>query len=185
MNITYISFGFYIFLIIVLLIYYIFPIRIRWWVLLGGSICFYILAYKTGWWVVLLTLIYLYGIGILLDIQQKRKKRKWTRHLVLALAIMGVVCPWFLAKNGEFILCWFSQTFHVNFVTTLGMSFYTFQIISYLVDIYNGKIDAQKNLGKYSLFCLFFLKLFKVQYRDINKLAISFLQGIDLKKKYL
>ncbi|MDE7311666.1 MAG: hypothetical protein K2N87_08650 [Eubacterium sp.] len=60
---TYTSFGFYLFLAAVLLLYYAVPLQIRWTVLLAASCAFYIIAYRSGWWILLASAIFSYGAG--------------------------------------------------------------------------------------------------------------------------
>lgn len=64
---TYISFSFYVFLLLVLVVYYIIPLQLRWIGLLLGSIIFYFVAYKTGWWILFLTILISYAAGIFLE----------------------------------------------------------------------------------------------------------------------
>jgi D-alanyl-lipoteichoic acid acyltransferase DltB (MBOAT superfamily) len=46
-----------------------------------------------------------------------------------------------------------------DFLLPVGISFYTFQALSYTIDVYRGDIKAEKNLGKYALFVAFFPQL--------------------------
>lgn len=157
---TYTSFGFYLFLPLVLVLYYSFPLRRRWTVLLAGSVCFYFLAFRTGWQLVLATILFSYGAGLLLERLRLREEAgegtgRLTR-LVFVLSVGAVFLPWVLARSGE---GWFRETPHLSrlsLLTTLGMSFYTLQIVSYLTDIRRGGIRAQTHPGKYALFVLFF-----------------------------
>ena len=54
---TYISFEFYIFLSLILILYYLMPLKYRWTMLLAGNALFYLAFYKTGWWIFLGTII--------------------------------------------------------------------------------------------------------------------------------
>ena len=60
----------------------------------------------------------------------------------------------------------------VNLIIPMGISFYTFQSMGYLIDVYNGKFEAQKNLLKFALFVSFFPQLVQgpiSRYADLSK----------------
>lgn len=147
---TYMSITFYLFVLAVVLLYYIFPLGSRWIVLLGGSIFFYwqALGTKSGMAVILVTIAVSYGAGLLL---QKRKKRS-----ILAAAVVLVILPWFCCKNGNYILEVLLHKGTVSWIVPVGISFYTLQIISYLADIYMGRMEAQTNPAKFALYVMFF-----------------------------
>ncbi len=161
---TYTSFAFYIFVILVLVLYYIMPLQTRWAILLAGSIIFYFIAYKTGWWIILGTIILSYGAGIFLqwltaDLYIKTGRKlavKKLKRTVLVITIVIIVFPWLIIKNSNFIIVYILHMEEIPWVVPMGISFYTLQIVSYLSDIYTGKIKAQKNFAKYTLFILFF-----------------------------
>ena len=90
---TYTAFGFYLFLVIVLLIYYTVPLRIRWVILLAASGAFYLIAYRTGWWIVLLSALLSYGAGLLLQHCTRY------RRLLFGFAVILVSQPWFFIKK--------------------------------------------------------------------------------------
>ncbi len=58
-----------------------------------------------------------------------------------------------------------------NIVLPIGISFYTFQILSYVIDVYYGRVDVQKNLVRFALYVMMFPQLIAgpiVRYKDIN-----------------
>ena len=150
---TYMSIAFYIFVLAALLLYYVLPLKYRWLVLLGGSIFFYWKALDTGTGMpmILVTIALAYGTGLLL---QKRKNR-----IILAAAVVLMILPWFCVKNGNYVLEVLLHKDAVSWIVPLGISFYTLQIISYLADIYMGRIEAQTNPAKFALYVLFFRRL--------------------------
>ena len=178
---TYISLEFYVFLVIIIALYYIFPLRFRWVLLFIGSIAFYLVAYATGWWILLITVIVTHGAGLLIDYLREKysMSRLRLRKTVLVLALLSVIAPWLVIKNGSFVegvignnlLGW------NNAIVPLGISFYTLQIISYLVDIYQGKIAAQRNLAKYALFVLFFPQIVQGPIPRYKHLAEQLYEG--------
>lgn len=150
---TYVSLGFYPFLVLLLLVYYIMPLRFRWLILLAGSVGFYILLSGEGFLLLLLTIFLSYGAGLLLAfLREKQNKPVFLQKMVLTVSVLAVMTPWFLIKNGSFL--WGNTIF--GRIVPLGISFYTLQIVSYLADVHSGRIAAQKNPAKYALFVLFF-----------------------------
>lgn len=147
---TYVSIEFYIFVLIAVLLYYMIPLKGRWIVLLCGSIFFYwkALETETGILVILATILIAYGAGLLL--QKKRHKA------LLIGSVLLVVLPWLCIKNGNYFLQSILHRDAVAWIVPLGISFYTLQIISYLADIYQNKITAQRNPAKFALYVMFF-----------------------------
>ncbi len=163
---AYTSVEFYAFIFIMLIFYYIMPLKYRWEILLAGSVVFYFAAYKTGWWIILATVVFSYIAGIILQVQNEKyqnrvqnynqKHLQKLRKIVFITAVIIIIVPWFVIKNGNFIIASILKGNAVSWVVPMGISFYTLQIVSYLADIYTGKIKAQKNFARFVLFILFF-----------------------------
>ena len=105
---------------------------------------------------------------------KKQRKRILIWGLVLNIGIL-VVFKYtnFLLKTGYSILDLFGIGHGddlFKLIMPLGISFFTFQILSYLIDVYKGKVKAQKNFLKYLLYISFFPQLIAgpiVKYHDI------------------
>lgn len=150
---TYVSLGFYLFLALILLVYFIMPLRFRWVVLLAGSAAFYILLSGDGFPVLLLTLLLSYGAGLLLAFLKERSpKPVLLQRIVLAVSVFLVMAPWFVIKNGGFLL----GNTNWGLIVPLGISFYTLQIVSYLADVHSGRISVQKNPDQVCPVCFVF-----------------------------
>lgn len=147
---TYISITFYLFVLAALLLYYILPLQYRWLVLLGGSLFFYwrVMGTWTAMAILLLTVMAAYGAGLLLERQRNKA--------LLAVSVLLMILPWFCVKNGNYVLEILLHRNPVEWVVPVGISFYTLQVISYLADIYRGRITAQKNPARFLLFVMFF-----------------------------
>lgn len=158
---AYTSVEFYAFIFILLIFYYIMPLKYRWEILLAGSVVFYFAAYKTGWWIILATVVFSYIAGIILQVQNEKyqnrvqnynqKHLQKLRKIVFITAVIIIIVPWFVIKNGNFIIASILKGNAVSWVVPMGISFYTLQIVSYLADIYTGKIKAQKNFAPLKL----------------------------------
>lgn len=162
----------FIFLPIFLISYFISPIKYRNYNILIGSIIFYIIgSWGHPHYIVLLLVSTLlnYKIGKTLG---KSKNRK-----VLIFGIIYNLSWLVLFKYADFIISIISNAIKIpikplNLLIPIGISFYTFQSISYLVDIYKEKCEAEKSLVKYAMYVFMFPKLISgplVTYDTINK----------------
>lgn len=150
----YISLKYYALVLVALLLYYIFPVKLRWLVLLAGNIAFYVAFYKTGWWIFLGTIIFSYAVTLLMD-----KLFTKTRKAVFIAGILGVTLPWLVLKNSNFIVDELLGRDPIQWIVPLGISFYTLQIIGYMADVYMKRISPEKNIAKYILFVSYFPQL--------------------------
>lgn len=159
------SAAFAVFLPIVFLMYWFFPSKYRWILLLAASYYFYM-----GWnakYVLLIfgTTLISYLCGILMDRAEHARQKKCI--LILScIVILGVLflfkyCGFFL-QNLNFILGKFFIQIHPftgKLLLPVGISFYTFQTLSYMADIYQGKQKAERHFGYYAVFISFFPQL--------------------------
>ncbi len=159
------SLPFLIFLPLVALIFFISPQRYRWIILLISSYIFYMYR-KIEYGGVLLAvtgLTYFLAVGISKIRSQERKKK------VFFLALLTVLTPLFLWKYSGFVrdnLVGILKIFddhgsvsYFDFLFPLGISFYTFRALSYLIDVYRGTIEPEKNFALFALYISFFPQL--------------------------
>lgn len=176
---TYTSLGFYLLLLFVLALYYVMPLHFRWVSLLIGSIAFYFFACGKGSLLLFVTALLTYALA--LQIQSFREtyaaSHRGPQRLVLFLSLLSVSLPWLLIKNGNFILSIVLHKSGFSWLAPLGISFYTLQIVSYLVDVYRGRVDAQKNPARYLLFVLFFPQIVQGPIPRYEQLAGQLYEG--------
>lgn len=157
------SLEFLIFLPLVLLGYWLLPHRYRWILLLIASYVFYM--WWNPWLVGLIATTTLVSYAAALGLERYPKHRK--RLLVLTLVVcLGIL---FYFKYFEFLAnsvltLWEGITGnHVRLTLDLllpvGISFYTFQTLSYVIDVYRGEFPAERHLGYYALFVSYFPQL--------------------------
>ena len=99
------------------------------------------------------------------------------KNIVLTLAVLVDLALLFLFKYYDFAISNVNYIFRVNFsyhylILPIGISFYTFQMISYLIDVYRAEVVPQKNILKLALYVCFFPQLIAgpiVQYSDLYK----------------
>lgn len=132
----FVSFKFLTFLMAALLLYYVTPDRVRKYILLLVSFLFYgsfgirNLAVLYG----MIGISYLFGEVI----KRKREKR------VFVLSIIFSLLPLILFK------------YHVSLTEPIGISFFTFKMISYLADTYMGKMENSYHFREYCIYVSFF-----------------------------
>ncbi|MCA9407971.1 MAG: MBOAT family protein, partial [Candidatus Omnitrophica bacterium] len=159
------SIQFVFFLPVVIILYYNLPQRWRNIMLLVASYYFY-MCWKPEYIILILfsTLVDYY-VGIRMEELREQKSKK--KYLLLSLACnLGVL---FAFKYFNF----FNESFHAvfnhfnlfydvpvfNVLLPVGISFYTFQTLSYSIDIYRGQQKAERNFSIFALYVSFFPQL--------------------------
>ncbi len=158
------SLTFLLFCIITILIYFLVPKKLQWFVLLLSSIFFLFynnLRVDTLIYV-LLTLMTVYICALLIDKYSNTKKSKW----ILIGGIVIVLGQLSFLKYTNFLLVTINHIFHLvgknfefNFNTRnvpIGVSYYSLIMIGYMVDVYRGLCKSQKNPLKCALLMSYF-----------------------------
>jgi len=178
----FISGKYNLFLLAVVALYYLLPLKRRWYALLAGSLLFYVI--NMGWaTLIFLAMILLSYFGGRMVEHTQRASRGWVRKAALWLALSAVVLPLLVAKNANFVLNAFFGRKGFSWIVLLGMSFFTMQMIAYLVDLYRGKIRAQRNLLKYTLFISFFPQIIQGPIPRYEQLADQLVEGHRFEEK--
>ncbi|MDD7401015.1 MAG: MBOAT family O-acyltransferase [Eubacteriales bacterium] len=145
-------------------------------VLLVFSLFFY--AWGEPFWVLQLlisgSLVYLFG-RLMAACRPDREQK--SRKLFLILGILSALIPLLVFKYSDFFIANINAVLGIslaqpNFALPIGISFYTFQIISYIVDLYWGNCQVQKRLDYFLLYQSFFPQLIAgpiVRYTDIEQ----------------
>lgn len=145
------------FFAIILAVYYILPHKFRWGLLLLASVVFYASA---DWKMLALiggSIFVSYIAGLKIEQAENEKQKKvWMAGCIILLVAILMLFKYFGFFADVIGNMLGATSFVFNLVMPLGISYYTFKIISYLVDIYKGKIDAEKHLGYYALYVSFF-----------------------------
>lgn len=144
------SFSFLCFLLATVLVYYILPKRFQWAVLLVASLVFYACSGGTGALAFLLYGILVTWLGALWVDRCPEGSKK--RRMFTAALVILTLFPLFLLKYIRFF--GFSAPF--GSLAPLGISFYTMNILGYVIDVSWGVLPAQKNLAKHALFAGYF-----------------------------
>jgi len=180
-----------------LLVYRILPEKHRWLALLAASMAFYIAGGVWGLIYLAATTVTTYLAGIIIarviavpcpegtDKKAHRQAVKRRRHLIVGavcvfnFAMLFVLKYWdFTAESVNGALGTTLPTF--DLVMPLGLSFYIFQSIGYVVDVSRGKVQAEKNILRYALFTSFFPQMVQGPIGRYGDLAPQLMAGDDL-----
>ncbi len=159
------SVSFAVFLPIVFAIYWCMPKRSQWIVLFAASYYFYMswnAAYVT---LILFTTVISYLCALLLARAKTTRQKKVyvTLALVTSLGVLFVYKYFAFFFAGLDAIC---SAFAIpltpitlNLLLPVGISFYTFQTLSYVIDVYRGKVAPERHFGRYATFVSFFPQL--------------------------
>ena len=166
------------FLPVVLILYYLLPVRFRNVILLLASLVFYAWGEPVYLFLMLLSILFNYfsGLDIARNLPDKRAA-KWSLvfNLIINLAVLGFF------KYEGFVLDTLNGILpvHISYHALplpIGISFYTFQILSYIIDVYRGNVKVQTNLPNFALYVTMFPQLIAgpiVQYADVDEQLAS------------
>ena len=188
------------FMAVVLLAYYLVPKKAQWPLLLVASYVFYWCA--SPWYLLFIgvTTVSTYAVSRLLErvnatqkaylaehkaeldkeakkaYKAKMKAKKWHLLLLCLIFNLGILSVTkytnFVITNINAFLSGSSKLALVDMIVPLGISFYTFQSMGYIIDVYRDKQPAQKNFFKLALFVSFFPQLAQgpiSRYGDLSK----------------
>ena len=166
------------FLPAVVILYYLLPVRFRNVILLLASLVFYAWGEPVYLFLMLLSILFNYfsGLDIARNRQDKRAaKRSLVFNLIINLAVLGFF------KYEGFVLDTLNGILpvHISYHALplpIGISFYTFQILSYIIDVYRGNVKVQTNLPNFALYVTMFPQLIAgpiVQYADVDEQLAS------------
>lgn len=158
------SWQFLIFFPLVTILYFILPHRFRWFLLLSAS-CFFYMAFIPIYILILAaTIITDYFAGIFIEKTNGRQ-----RLLFLLLSIIANVAFLSFFKYFNFLnhnIAFLARLIHWNYpisslmiILPIGLSFHTFQAMSYTIEVYRGKQKAEKNIGIFALYVMFYPQL--------------------------
>ena len=192
------SFNFLVFLTVTVILYYLVPKKAQWCLLLLASYTFYLFSGVAQVFFILGTTLINYVSGRIMqsmrdnmnaqkDLSKEEKKalkktvtakihRVQVITILIDLAVLACVKYInFLTENinSVFSLFHFDASIPmINIIVPLGISFYTFMSMGYILDIGRGRYEAEKNLGKFALFVSFFPSIVQGpinRYNDMGK----------------
>ena len=158
------SFTFLIFFPVVVTIYFVIPHRWRWAWLLAASCYFYMAFIPVYILILFFTIAIDYVAGILIESAEGRRRKLYLAASIVANVGVLAVFKYFnfLNANARAI----AEVFHwpydfapLALILPIGLSFHTFQAMSYTIEVYRGRQKAEHHLGIYALYVMFFPQL--------------------------
>ncbi len=147
------SFGFLLYAGLVLLVYYRIPRKWQWKLLLAASYSFYLCSGVRNLCFLLLTTVSTYASARVIDhirrsCDRKTAQKRCKKWMWLCIGV----------NFGLLAVCKLRVTFQ-SILLPMGISFYMFQSIGYVIDVSRGSVDAERNFFKCALFVSFFPQL--------------------------
>ena len=163
------------FIPIFFIIYYLAPAKIKNLVLLIGSIIFYAWGEPKFLILIVLSIVINYAAGLLID--YFNNKNKTLKKVSFITAIIYNLSMLFVFKYIDFFITNINKLTGLDLkllelTLPLGISFYTFQIMSYVIDLYKGKITVERSLITLGTYLTMFPQLIAgpiVVYSDVSK----------------
>jgi alginate O-acetyltransferase complex protein AlgI len=203
---------FLLFLVAVFVIYYLIPKRFQWMLLLAANAFFYAYAGWQGCVYISVTICTTYAIALRMETLRIKRERyfadtkaslspderkaykaatkaKTRGWLIVCLLInfgilavlkyanfaINLVSPLFTAAD--------SPSVYMDLLLPMGISFYTFQTMGYIIDIHRGKYPAQRNIAKFALFVSFFPLLVQGPITRYDELSSTLYEPHSFDKK--
>ena len=158
---SYTSLKFLVFILGLMVIYYLFPKKYRWNILLVGNLVFYAMMSGKLLIFAIISGIITYAGGILISKKENKKKLFYLLSVLLVLGFL-VVLKYnnFLSSIINPIISHISLEIpYKKFILPIGISYYTLEMIAYLTDVYRKKYAYEKNPFKLLTFFTFFPKV--------------------------
>ena len=159
------SIQFIYFFPIVMLLYFVSPNKYKWLVLLISSYYFYMSWNVDYVFLILFTTIISYGSALMIERSETKKLKK----IYLSTSVIASLGVLFFYKYFNFLGTSLNDFFssinsalevpYLKLLLPVGISFYTFQTLSYTIDVYRGEISTEKHFGIYALYVSFFPQL--------------------------
>lgn len=162
---TFVTITFLIFLLFAFLCYFLAPKQYRWVVLLCFSVIFYLFAGWEKFVFVLLTAFVAYLVG------------NYCTKTNITIAVVWILAGLCFAKAGQSILD--ALSLKESVIIPLGISYYSFSVIGYLLDVYYKKIQPEKNFFHFLLYMIYFPQILEGPIPRYKKLSFQLLKGAD------
>ena len=158
------SFTFLLFFPIVTLIYFLLPHKLRWFHLLIASCVFYMAFIPIYILILFLTIVVDYIAGILIENAEGSRRKLFLAMSILAnVGILGFFKYYnFFADNVNGLFSWTHVHAALPFlriILPIGLSFHTFQAMSYTIEVYRRNQKPERHFGIYALYVMFYPQL--------------------------
>ncbi len=159
------SLHYAVFLPLVVLIYFLIPPKRRWAFLLAASYYFYMCWKLEYIFLIVISTLVDYFAGLHMS-RTENKKKKRTYLIISLVSNLGILFAFkyfnFFNESARAAFAHFNVAYHIpyfNVLLPVGISFYTFQTLSYTIEVYRGKQEPETHLGIFALYVSFFPQL--------------------------
>jgi alginate O-acetyltransferase complex protein AlgI len=158
------SFAFFLFFPIVTLLYFWLPHRLRWGLLLVASCAFYMFFIPKYILILAFTIVVDYAAGLLIERAEGRARRMWLVASIVANVGVLAFFKYFNFLNDNLsalarFVGWNYPIEYLAIILPIGLSFHTFQAMSYTIEVYKGRAPAERHFGIYALYVMFYPQL--------------------------
>ena len=158
------SIPFLIFFPIVTLLFYAIGHKYRWVLLLAASCFFYMFFVPQYILILLITILIDYTAGIYIEKTEGKRKKSFLILSIVTTCLVLVIFKYlgFFHQNMISLSHYFGFSYPdraLKIILPIGLSFHTFQNLSYMIEVYRGKQKAEKHFGVYSLYVIFYPQL--------------------------
>ena len=179
-----ISMEFLTFVAVAVIGYYLIPKRYQWVWLLAFSYIYYASSGMKYLVFLLYTTVVTYGTARMIygadqKFAKQKEKIKTYKKSIMVLALLLDFGMLAVLKYTNFTISNINTLFHtdirmVKFLLPLGISFYTFQSVGYILDVYWKRYEPEKNIFKFALFVSFFPQILQGPIGRYSNLAHQF-----------
>jgi alginate O-acetyltransferase complex protein AlgI len=158
------SFHFLYFFVVITTVYYALPHKYRWQLLLAASCYFYMVFLPIYILILGFTIVVDYYAGIFIENTEGAKKRLYLIFSLIANIGVLAIFKYFNFLNDNLSLFLNGIGYHnsvpnLSILLPVGLSFHTFQAMSYTIEVYRGHQKAERHFGIYALYVMFYPQL--------------------------
>ncbi|SCW65780.1 D-alanyl-lipoteichoic acid acyltransferase DltB, MBOAT superfamily [Ruminococcaceae bacterium YRB3002] len=159
------SLAYLVFLPVVFSLYWLVSKEYRWLVVLVASYCFYMFSVPAYGLIILGITIVSYVSAMMIDKTPDKRKRKSILIASIVVCIGTLIFFKYMGFVGNTVNSFASvlgmetDLLSIKIILPVGISFYTFQTMSYVIDVYRGLVASEKHFGKFAAFIAFFPQL--------------------------
>lgn len=158
------SFQFFLFFPLVTIAYFTLPHRYRWMLLLAASCCFYMAFIPVYILILFFTITVDYVAGIAIEDAQGTRRKTFLIASIAANVGVLAFFKYFNFLNANLaglaaVLHWNYPMAMLDILLPIGLSFHTFQSLAYTIEVYRGKFKAERHLGIFALYVMFYPQL--------------------------
>lgn len=169
-------FFIFVFLPITLILYYLVPFKLKNFVLLVLSLIFYAWGEPVYVFLMILNIVINYISGLEIETYRRQGKMRQAKWAFIVTLVVNLLVLGFYKYYGFFVsnlnvLLPIKIPYH-ELALPIGISFYTFQTLSYVIDVYKGSLAAQRNIITFGSYVTMFPQLIAgpiVRYSDVEK----------------